>query len=131
MGSILRLADGHRESPGETRLAHVLHLMQLPVSPQFRVRDGDFTAYADFKLDDWPVLVEFDGRVKSPAPAPGRGRGEALFAEKRREDRLRDLGYEVVRVVWDELDDPVALARRIRVAIDRARRRHSATSRSA
>lgn len=32
---------------------------------------------------------------------------QALVAEKRREDRLRDLGFQVVRVTWAELDRPI------------------------
>ena len=45
-----------------------------------------------------------------------------LWQEKRREDRLRELGYEVVRVVWSDLDSPQELAVRIFRAIERARR---------
>jgi len=130
LGGLLALADGPRESPGETRLAHLLHLMQLPVTPQVVVEDGGFRAVVDFLVDGETVVLEFDGRVKygRSADQPGpfgqrRSPGEVVWAEKRREDRLRDLGYEVVRVVWSDLDDPVALARRIRRAMDRARGR--------
>ena len=34
-------------------------------------------------------------------------------AEKAREERLTRLGYEVVRVTWSDLEDPVALVRRV------------------
>lgn len=126
----LDLADGRRESPGETRLAHALHLMRLPVTPQFPVEIGAFTAVVDFLVDGEAVILEFDGRVKygrtADEPDPfGKRRdpGQVVWEEKRREDRLRELGYEVVRVIWSDLDDPVALARRIAAAVARARRR--------
>ena len=48
------------------------------------------------------VVVEFDGLVKYEG-AEGRA---ALAAEKRREDWLRSLGYEVVRLTWADLDRP-------------------------
>lgn len=130
LAAILELADGRRESPGETRLAHVMHLMHLPVTPQVVIEDDGFRAVVDFLVDGEAVVLEFDGRVKYGRSADqadpfGRRRspGDVVWAEKRREDRLRDLGYEVVRVVWSDLDDPVALGRRIRAAVNRARRR--------
>jgi hypothetical protein len=48
---------------------------------------------------------------------------QVLWAEKRREDQLRELGYEVVRVTWDDLADLVALSRRVGAAVRRARAR--------
>ncbi len=53
------------------------------------------------------------------AGAEGR---RALIAEKRREDRLRDLGFQVVRVTWAELDRPVLLRQRLLAAFARAAR---------
>lgn len=61
------------------------------------------------------MVIEFDGLVKYA----GSG-ADALIAEKRREDRLRDLGYEVVRVTWADLAHPAELVARIRRAIDRS-----------
>ncbi len=48
-----------------------------------------------------------------------------LAAEKIREDGLRDLGYEVVRVVWADLSWPREIWSRTDRAVQRARRRHS------
>jgi very-short-patch-repair endonuclease len=129
----LELADGRRESPGETRLAHLLHLMKVPAIPQFRISDTGFEAIVDFLLEQEKVVLEFDGRVKysrspdDPDPfGQRRTPQEVLWLEKRREDRLRELGYEVVRVTWSDLDDPKALARRIAAAVQRARARRLA-----
>jgi very-short-patch-repair endonuclease len=84
----------------------------------------------DFLLDDEKVVLEFDGKVKytrtADEPDPFGNRRtpqEVLWHEKRREDRLREMGYEVVRVTWSELDDPRALAQRIAAAVRRARAR--------
>lgn len=126
----VRLADGRRESPGETRLAHALHLMGVPATPQVMVTAPGFTAYVDFMVDGEAVVLEFDGRVKygrsADQPDPyghRRTPQDVLWSEKQREDRIRELGYEVVRVTWRDLDDPVALARRVGAAVRRARHR--------
>lgn len=121
IGPFLELADGRAQSPGETRLRHAFHLMEVRVTPQAKISDGGRTAYVDFLLDDYPVVVEFDGMAKyGGGLRPGR---DELIAEKRREDWLRELGYEVVRVTWSDLDDLPALARRIGAAIRRAKAR--------
>ena len=94
--------------------------MRLPVTPQFEICDGSFRAFVDVKIDGVDVIVEFDGRVKYSRREDEvdpygdyRDPREVLWAEKRREDTLRRLGYEVVRVTWQNLDDLPALARRI------------------
>lgn len=132
LDAFLRLADGSSESPGETRLRHVFHLMRCHVVPQSWIRDGEFAARVDFELVDARVIVEFDGLVKygSSPTRPGEPDGRhALIAEKQREDRLRELGYDVVRVTWRDLDDPASLSRRINAAITRSRARHGCPGR--
>jgi very-short-patch-repair endonuclease len=61
------------------------------------------------------VIVEFDGAVKY-----GDGSADTLIAEKMREDRLRDLGYQVVRVCWADMSRPAELLGRIRRAMERS-----------
>ena len=131
IASLLELADGRHESPGETRLAHALLLMKVSATPQFQVPGPGFRAVVDFRLDGEMVVVEFDGRVKyqrsamEPDPYGNlRSPEQVVWNEKVREDRIRDAGYEVVRVTWSDLDDLPALARRIAVAVQRARQRH-------
>jgi very-short-patch-repair endonuclease len=126
----LALADGRRESPGETRLAHAFHLMKVDVTPQYEITSPTFTAVVDFLVNAEKVVIEFDGKVKygrSAEELDPFGRRltpqQVLWLEKQREDRIRELGYEVVRVTWSDLDDLVALAKRIAAAMDRARSR--------
>ena len=69
---------------------------------------------ADFRVGT-TVLVEFDGRAKYGMG--GRRREDDLWAEKQREDRLRALGYVVVRLVWADLDRPQVVIQRVLAAL--------------
>lgn len=114
----VRLADPLCESVGETRTRLVL--LALPGAPplrsQYRVRDqhGAEVARVDFLVGD-RVVVEFDGRVKYGMD--GRRPEDALWQEKLREDRLRELGYAVVRVVWADLARPQLVSQRVMAAL--------------
>lgn len=112
----LASVDGASESPGESRTRLVLSALGLPVESQVKVRDGGgrVVARVDF-LVAGRVVVEFDGAVKY-ASADGRA---ALVAEKAREDRLRELGYAVIRLTWTDLDRPHEIRRRIEAALRR------------
>ncbi len=115
---VVDLADKRSESPGESRTRLYLQSLALgTVVPQVEVRDdnGRLVARVDFLYEQQRTIVEFDGLVKYSG-ADGR---EALVAEKRREDRLRDLGFQVVRVTWAELDRPILLQHRIQAAFAR------------
>lgn len=98
--TMLAHVDGRSESVGESRLRFALAVAGITLEPQVVVTDeaGDFVARVDFVVEGTRVVVEFDGKVKY-----GDGGADALMAEKRREDRLRRLGYAVVRVTWADL----------------------------
>ena len=87
------------------------------VEPQVVIRDrrGRFVGRVDFLFRAQRTIVEFDGLVKY-AGADGR---QALIDEKRREDGLRSLGYQVVRLTWRDLHDPALVRRLIREAFSR------------
>ncbi len=111
--------NGLAESVGESRLRVLLADLGLPaplLQAEIRDRNGSLVGRVDFLFEQWGVIVEFDGLVKY-----GDGDASTLIAEKVREDRLRDLGYQVVRVCSADLARPVELLRRIRQAADRAR----------
>lgn len=116
----LALVDARHETPGETLTACVLRLLGYDIEPQFQVaHTGQFTPAgqgyrADFRLRGARVLIEFDGRVKYTSR-------EALWQEKLREDHLRSLGYEVVRLTWADLRDPDRVRGLLEAAIRRAR----------
>ena len=66
----------------------------------------------------WPRLRavgEFDGPVPyGRALQPGQPPGEAVVAERRREDEIRDAGFRVIRWTWAELDRFDEVAARLR-----------------
>jgi hypothetical protein len=119
----LPLCDHRHESPGETLTAFVLRMLGYRVVPQFGVPGtGDWTPRgqgyrADFGIVGSKVLVEFDGRVKYSSVA-------TLWDEKQREDRIRSLGYEVVRVTWADLNNPERVRSLIQAAIRRSAARN-------
>lgn len=114
--AVLAMADGLAESPGETLTRHAIVSDGLP-SPELQV--GVDTRIGRFWVDlGWPevrVAVEFDGRVKYGVT--GIDAAQAVFAEKRRQDALEEAGWMVVRVAWDDLRNPVAIAGRVRGAL--------------
>ena len=74
--------------------------------PEFRV---------DFLVPDLWIAGEGDGRLKY-------GGGETLWNEKRRQDRVEDLGWTFVRFDWNEAyATPDALTRRFLSAARRTR----------
>ncbi len=73
--------DGRSESVGESRLRVLLADLGLPQPAlQVEIRDavGILVARVDFLLEQWGVVIEFDGALKYA----GSGAG-ALIAEKR------------------------------------------------
>jgi hypothetical protein len=117
---VVAFADGRAESPGETRSRVAIHRLGLP-SPVLQKRV--IGTRVDFYWEEFATVGEFDGKVKyGRCLAPGQEPGDAVFAEKRREDALRDHGLEVARWVWFELypfDTPAA---RLERAFARGRR---------
>jgi hypothetical protein len=120
----ISLLHPEAESPGETLSLSMFRRGGLPTPElQYRVDlpDGS-VAYADFAWPDNGVLGEFDGKDKYLRTLrPGEEPGDAVFREKQREDRLRDLGWVVVRLVWSDLFTPDTTLARFRVALTRRR----------
>ena len=120
----LRLLDARAESAGESVSRVLMAERGLPApDPQLVVRNdrGEFVARVDFAWPALGVIGEFDGRLKygrtlDPDEDRDRDAAEVLWSEKQREDQLRRLGWQVVRWVWDDLDDPALLERRLRTA---------------
>lgn len=106
----IRAIDPKCESPGETRTRIILTAAGLDVRSQVSLSDDEgFIGRVDFLVGD-RVVVEFDGAVKYD----GLGGKRALMEEKRREERLRDAGFRVVRVTWADLIHPEVLVARVR-----------------
>lgn len=112
--AMLELADRSSESPGESRCRVSLTVAGFDLVPQVTIRDehGTIVARVDFLVKGTKVVLEFDGKVKYASGDP-----TVLWGEKRREDRLRELGYTVIRVTWADLENPGQLIARIRTAL--------------
>ncbi len=110
-------ADGRSANPGESRSRAVLIDAGLaPTGLQVRVDDTfGLVGVVDFGWLPLRVVGEFDGRGKYGADA--HGAADAVWAEKRREDRLRALGLHVVRWTWVDLIEPDRWLARLREAL--------------
>lgn len=120
------MLDPRSESAGES--ASRVSLVDLGLAPsslQHEVWDsaGQLVGRADFAWEEHHTLGEFDGRVKYGALLrPGQRVEDVVWAEKRREDALRDLGWQVVRWTWADLLKPWLIADRLRRAFSRSAR---------
>lgn len=120
-GHVVSFADGAAESVGETRLRVLMDRARLPPPVLQHTIDedaGEFVARVDFFLPAYVTVIEFDGRIKYREDAVA-----TVVREKAREDRLRALGYEMVRVDWADLDDPRQTILRIVRAMRRGKER--------
>ena len=123
---VISFADGRSESVGESFSRVRLHDLGLaPSTLQFEVFDenGRLVGVTDFAWPEHRTLGEFDGAVKYGAlRRPGESPEDAVLREKRREDALRDQGWEIARWGWEHLRTPEIIAARVRRAFDRASR---------
>ena len=122
----LTFADGRSESAGESVTRVIMQRLRLP-PPLLQVRiyspKGTFLGRVDLGYPELGVLFEFDGLVKYRKPfRPGEDAAEVVVAEKLREERIRDMGYVVVRFIWAELSDPAGMLTKINAGLDRGRR---------
>lgn len=123
---VVRLLDPRSESAGESYSRVVLHLAGLP-APELQYRvcmpDGRFVARTDFGWPELGVLGEFDGKKKygKLLRRPGQTAEDVLVEEKRREDRLRALGWIVIRWMWRDLQQSDALVQQLRAALANGR----------
>lgn len=122
---VVRMADGRAQSAGESRGRHLCWVCRLPAPDlQFEVRDAGGTLIG---ITDWAwlshgLLGEFDGWIKyGRLLEPGMEPGDVVFAEKQREDLIRDVtGMRMVRIIWTDYDRPRLTAARIRRRLDEA-----------
>ncbi|MFJ3957637.1 hypothetical protein [Arthrobacter sp. NPDC090010] len=121
---VLELGDGRSESMGETRTRFLLWLMNVsPPVPQFTVWTDRGSRRIDFAWPELKVALEFDGKSKYFAQVPT---DQAIAEERIRERRLMELGWQFVRLDWQDLENPEAVKRRIHRAWETARTRVAA-----
>jgi hypothetical protein len=118
----IAFADGRSESVGESRSRVAIAaglpapVLQYEVWAAGRRRIG----WTDFGWPKFRTVGEFDGRVKyGRLLKPGEEPGDAVYAEKLREDDLRDQDLGVVRWTWPEISCFDVVAQRLRRRFDR------------
>lgn len=116
---VLPFADARAESALESVSRVAMHRHGLPM-PRMQVVIG--RARVDFLWEQYGVIGEADGLGKYRSDGR-RSTTDIVRAEKRREERLFDLGYEVVRWGWDEAMNSDRLAARLRAAFGRGQQR--------
>ena len=124
LSGAVALADGRADNPGESWSRAILIRAGLPPDDlQTPIYDSEGQiGFVDFH---WKGVVgEFDGKKKYKVPegADADTAAQVLWAEKRREDRLR-ADHEVARWGVRELHRPALLVARVQQAFVRARRR--------
>jgi hypothetical protein len=119
----IQLMDGRSESAGESVSRVRIISDGLPVpEPQVDIHTpmGTFVARVDFCWKEDRTVGEFDGKIKyGRLLRPGQRIEEVVFEEKKREDAIRDLGWKVVRWLWEDLYRPGVLRDRIQRAFAR------------
>lgn len=125
VGAARRMAgfvDARSESPGESLSRVVFHGQGLttPVL-QYEVFDHEnLVGRSDFCWPEERTLGEFDGKIKyGRLLRTGETIQDVVYREKLREDALRDLGWQVVRWTWSDLQQPRALSSRLLRAFHR------------
>ena len=112
--SVLDASTTLSGSAGETLCRIVLAELGF-ASPELQVefRDAEgLIGFADFTWRHARVILEFDGLGNTVTRAThGRSPAQIVILEKIREDRLRALGFRVIRVYWDDLRDPARIRR--------------------
>ena len=115
------------ESVGEVRSVYMFRMGRMPI-PRMQVEyfdaDGLSIGRVDYDWDEFWHVGEFDGLFKYGRlnPYGGGNLGQVIIDEKRREDRIRDVGRGMSRWVWSDLHTPAETCRRLRAAMERSRR---------
>ncbi len=117
--------DGRAESVGESYSRVRCFELGLPApEPQLKIYENDrIVAYCDLGWPELGTVGEFDGRIKyGRLLKPNESSEQAVYREKLREDRIRDLGWQVVRWIWAELFGFEIVRGRLERAFVRGRR---------
>jgi hypothetical protein len=112
---VIDFSDGNAESPLESAARVMFHAWGLP-APELQVTipvaDGGYFI-ADFCWPEYRTIAETDGMLKYDQP----DQPDVMRKQFRRDRLLRDRGYKVVHITWDELfNHPEVVRARIRKA---------------
>jgi hypothetical protein len=104
---VVGFLDGRSESAGESvsRVRMLEDGLPIPeLQREIYGPDGRLVARVDFCWEKQQTIGEFDGKIKyGRLLQSGQSIEKVIFEEKVREDALRDLGWQVVRWLWQDL----------------------------
>ena len=109
---VLRVAEPRTESPMESRLRVLLILAGLPrPDAQVEIRDeaGMFIARVDFLYPRARLVIEYDGSTHR----------DTLVDDSRRQNRLIQAGYRLLRFTSSDLRAPTAVVDQVRIALSK------------
>ena len=114
----VRMADAGADGAGESRGRWLFRLQGVPapvVQYEVRAADGTLLGTTDWGWPAHGVSGSSTGRVKyGRLLRPGQEPGDVVFAEKQREDLLRETtGSRMVRLVWEDLGRPRLTGERV------------------
>ncbi|MDQ1527248.1 MAG: hypothetical protein QOG18_1861 [Microbacteriaceae bacterium] len=106
--------------PGESFSRVLMHELRFPaptLQHEFCLQKGG-RRFADFWWEELSLAGEFDGRRKyfDPKFANGQSAEDLLWQEKLRENQLRDLGAQLTRWTWSDLELVTPFIRRLEAA---------------
>ncbi|MDQ0868246.1 hypothetical protein QFZ70_000719 [Arthrobacter sp. V1I9] len=132
MRAAIAFADPASGSAGESLSRALIHLagFEAPVL-QHQISDAaGLVGYMDFYWKRSKVVGEFDGEEKyvKPEYLKGKTASQAVVMEKKRENRIRALGINVVRWDWADLMQAGTLERMLAAAGVPRRRTRSAVT---
>lgn len=121
----VRMGSADAKSVGETRGRWMFRVHRVPAPVlQYEVRDagGVLIGITDWAWPEHGLLGEFDGRIKyGRLLRPGQQPGDVVFAEKQREDQLREVtDFRMIRLIWSDYDRPLITVRRVEAKLRRA-----------
>lgn len=110
-------ASADAANGGESKMRAVIIQLGFPrpVLQHAFVDDDGLIGYGDAAWLEERVILELDGLQKYVRENYTHGQeiADIVIAEKVREDRLRAIGYTVVRATWDDLVHPAKLAAKL------------------
>jgi very-short-patch-repair endonuclease len=122
---VVAFADGRAQAVSESLARVVFAEIGLPSpEPQFQVYHGQqLVAVSDCGFVEQRTVVEIDGKVKYVVDASDADPMRVVWDEKCREDKIREAGFEVVRLTWADLMRPEVVRAKVLAAFARAQRR--------
>ncbi|HJQ07540.1 MAG TPA: type IV toxin-antitoxin system AbiEi family antitoxin domain-containing protein [Nocardioides sp.] len=113
----VRMADARSGSVGESRGNWWFSQLGIPapdLQHEVRGAGGALLGIVDWWWKRFQMFGEFDGKVKyGRLLKPGQDPGDVVFAEKRREDLIREAtGHSFLRLIWSDFEAPRSIRAR-------------------